>query len=301
MSQHPRYTFELTLQCDSGGTKEHLIAWLVGQGIDSFVEGCIDGLDINPDYGTDEPDSYESMGGEAAAISIYKYDREFLEDLSGQVGVQFSSRVDRQIKAELTADWMEGWKESFRPISTARFYVYPPWEKDQSSDDQFPICLEPGMAFGTGQHATTRLCLAAIEQHVGLCGLRVADVGTGSGILAVAAAKLGARVTATDIDVDAVKAASENARINHVEYSTELGSVPAGRYDLVVANILAVVLLKLLPGLINSVASGGTMLLSGVLAEESAVMEEALGVHEFKLMSTSLQDEWAALVFEREA
>ena len=136
----------------------------------------------------------------------------------------------------------EGWKDSFKPFATKKFYVYPPWEQNKEELGKIPLEVEPGMAFGTGQHATTQLCLAQIENLFESKTIEtVLDVGTGTGILAIAAIKLGAKkLVGTDIDADAVIAAKENAVRNECSFEVFQDSVPAdtNSYDFVIANIL---------------------------------------------------------------
>src|SRR6266403_4443575 len=124
-------------------------------------------------------------------------------------------------------DWLEEWKRNWKPVAAGRFIIAPPWSEIGPLHDQLLIRIEPGMAFGTGTHETTRLCLAAIEKH--FAGSSFLDVGTGTGILAIAAAKLfpGARIEACDTDAESIAIARENAAANNVATAVEfhLGSV----------------------------------------------------------------------------
>jgi ribosomal protein L11 methyltransferase len=164
-------------------------------------------------------------------------------------------------------DWLAEWKKGWRPVFVGRFVVAPPWSEVAEADGRIVIRVEPGMAFGTGTHETTRLCLAAIEKH--FRGGSFLDVGTGTGILAIAAAKLApeARVEACDTDALAVSVAEENARLNGVaqRIAFRVGTVDdrTPSADLVCANLTADVILPLLPAL--TAATCGRLILSGIL------------------------------------
>ena len=168
-------------------------------------------------------------------------------------------------------DWLAEWKRNWKPAEVGRFVIAPPWSEVPEGGDRVVVRVEPGMAFGTGTHETTRLCLAAIEKHFG--GGSLLDVGTGTGVLAIAAAKLSpaARVEACDTDPLAVSVAEENARLNGVadRIVFRVGSVgeTTASADLVCANLTADVILPLLPALLG--ATCGRLVLSGVLATQA--------------------------------
>ncbi len=180
-------------------------------------------------------------------------------------------------------DWANEWKRYFKPIRVGRhFLIKPTWEEVASQDDLVTIEIDPGMAFGTGTHATTTLCLEAIEDHVRE-GDQVFDIGTGSGILAIAAAKLGAVVQAGDIDTMAVRIARENVDLNGVTDKVRvkagnLGEVFKGQADIIIANIIADVIIDFLPELPALLKPEGLFIASGIidtrLAEIVAKMEE---------------------------
>jgi ribosomal protein L11 methyltransferase len=169
-------------------------------------------------------------------------------------------------------DWGEGWKRHFRPLDVGRVRVRPSWIETPPPAGAVEVVLDPGMAFGTGTHPTTSLCLAALSDLLGARpGASVLDVGTGSGLLAIAARKLGAgRVAANDEDPVAIGVARENAARNGAAVELTLDPVEAipGTFDVVVANILANVLVALAPALAGKVAPGGALLLSGVLGPQ---------------------------------
>jgi ribosomal protein L11 methyltransferase len=165
-------------------------------------------------------------------------------------------------------EWRDAWKKYFGVTTIGDFVLIPSWEKHTPGPAQIPLALDPGRAFGTGGHASTRLCLKALS---GPAPRRVLDVGCGSGILIIAALKRWpeAQGWASDIDLDAVAVARENAERNGVApvLSTEM---PDGEFDLILANIQPEVLIPMAPELARRLVTGGRMLLSGILVEAAA-------------------------------
>ncbi len=203
-------------------------------------------------------------------------------------------------------DWGEGWKKDFRPLDVGRVRIRPSWISEAPPPGSVEVVLDPGMAFGTGSHATTALCLAALSDLLAARpGASVLDVGTGSGILAIAARKLGAgRVAANDDDPKAVEVARENAAANGVALEVVLApaEIP-GTFDLVVANILANTLVELAPQLAAKVARGGVVLLSGILAPQEDEVRRAYvarGLSPFA-GGARRQGEWSLVALERPA
>lgn len=177
-------------------------------------------------------------------------------------------------------DWANAWKAFFKPMRVGqRLVVIPSWERYDLQEGDLPIRLDPGMAFGTGTHATTSLCLRQLERLVAP-GARVLDVGTGSGILAVAAKLLGAdEVRAIDIDPVAVKVAGENAAKNGVEIAISeatVDQVPKEPFDLIIANIIAAVIIDILPEVAERMKAGGRFLASGIIAERKQDVLDAM-------------------------
>ncbi|MBC8140951.1 MAG: 50S ribosomal protein L11 methyltransferase [Armatimonadetes bacterium] len=198
-------------------------------------------------------------------------------------------------------DWATAWKQYFKPqkIGT-RIVVKPTWEAYDAEPDDVVIEIDPGMAFGTGLHATTRLCLTGLETHV-FAGASVADVGTGSGILAVAAILLGAgSAVAVDNDPLAVRIAAENVSFNGVSSQVnvyEAAEPPPGQFDIVVANILAHIILALAAPLFAATKAGGVLITSGILAGASAE-QVAAGLTKAGFRETQIvtEGEWASVV-----
>ena len=210
-------------------------------------------------------------------------------------------------------NWVEAWKEHYHPIPVGEgLMIVPAWLEPETGG-RMPIRIDPGMAFGTGTHPTTQLCLALTEAFFQQAGgsPRVLDIGCGSGILAVAALKLGA-VHALGVDIDplAMEASQQNAALNGVTDGLELGvgsvaEVRQGQFslqqgELVYANILAPVLVRLLDeGLGELVSPGGWLVLSGILAEQSPEVEAALRQHNLALLERRQVGDWVALAARR--
>ena len=205
-------------------------------------------------------------------------------------------------KAVADEDWAETWKEFFHTEKIgARTVIKPTWEEYEVKVGEIVVELDPGAAFGTGQHATTSLCIRALEDLV-RPGMTVFDVGTGSGVLAIVAAKLGAkRVEAVDFDPVAVRVARENVRQNGAEDVVRTGRSDLlksveGRADLIIANIIADIIVRLFGEVKGSLAAGGTMLLSGIIEDRLADVVEAAGRHGFSVEKIEQEKGWAAVV-----
>ena len=304
----PQKTYELKVQFQKSKTpKDAVISWLQDQGEDTFVEGVLDDLDIAFDYlgDTTSIEEYESLGGDRSPLSLFKYSQPRLVTLQKAMKRAFGEDLDVTVTAQDTQVWQDGWKESFRPVYADVFCVYPPWERPEGIEKYIGVEIDPGMAFGTGQHETTQLCLSALY-HVSqgdLAGKSLLDVGTGSGVLAISAKKLGyGFAVGCDIEEDAVTASAENSDRNGVEVALFQGSLPLEgvsekRYDLVVANILGFVLRKLFFELSQSVAPKGRLILSGLLEEEREEFE-ALGKERgLVVVGASSLSGWLQLTF----
>ncbi len=203
-------------------------------------------------------------------------------------------------------DWQRAWQRRLRARRIGRLLVRPSWDTATAKAGEVAIEIEPGMAFGTGEHPTTALCLRALAELV-RGGESVLDLGTGSGILAIAAAKLGAaRVLALDIDPQAVRAARENARRNGVEGVIDVhqgtltpGMTARARYDLICANIDGLTLERLAPLLARALGPGGRLVLSGFLSESARALAEAFSALGLRPLAELHEAPWAALVLEK--
>lgn len=209
----------------------------------------------------------------------------------------------REIKEE---DWAEAWKKHYTVSHIGkRLVIKPSWLDYAPRADEAIIELDPGMAFGTGLHPTTRMCLQAAEGRI-RPGMTILDVGTGSGILSIAAARLGAkRILALDPDPIAVETATKNAAINHVEdiLRVERGSVEvvpdSHMYDLVFANILAEIVTELAPALAASLRRGGVLIASGILDYKADGVEDALARAGMKRLEKIQEEDWVTLIGQR--
>jgi ribosomal protein L11 methyltransferase len=200
--------------------------------------------------------------------------------------------------------WAENWKAHFPPLSIGeRLYVRPPWVAAASG--RVDIVLDPGMAFGTGHHSSTRGCLVLLERALAEhAGARVLDLGTGSGILAIAALKLGAGETwAVDIDTDACAVARDNAAVNQVgdalRVSDNLDAVP-GAFDIVVANLLANLLVDFAATLSERLHPGGLVIGAGLLRDDAPAVRRAWRAAGLVDAGQQSDDEWMALAARRQ-
>jgi ribosomal protein L11 methyltransferase len=214
----------------------------------------------------------------------------------GQIGPNFIGQLTTRFVAE--EDWANAWKEYFHVLHVGRRVVIKPsWRDYLPQPDEVVLELDPGMAFGTGLHPTTHMCLGTAR-----AGMRVLDVGTGSGILALAAAKLGAAsVLALDVSSVAVEAAQANAQANGLaeRITVRLGSLeehPETTYDLVVANIIARVIADLAPALVASLAPGALLIAGGIIDERLALAEDALRAAGLADIQRVQEGDWFSLV-----
>lgn len=212
-------------------------------------------------------------------------------------------------------DWAEAWKQHF-PVQRIgrRLVIRPTWRRHHAVADEVVLALDPGMAFGTGLHPTTRLCLRGIERLADdglLAGRRVLDVGCGSGILSIAAGRLGAgRVLGLDVDPLAVETTAANAQRNRVAriVRTQSGSLPvaAPPADLVVANLIASLLVRLAAALhaatrpgTGKPGSGGRLLASGIFSDREPEVRRALAAAGFRIAGREVEGDWVMLEAER--
>lgn len=245
-------------------------------------------------------------------------DRAALERMVGEVAEAlghlqaFGLRPIGELRTRMVdeADWAEAWKVHFPVLRVGRrVVVRPTWRRHRRKPDDVVLALDPGMAFGTGLHPTTRLCLAAIESLAdrgALANARVIDVGCGSGILAIAALKLGA-ATAFGVDTDpiAIEATVANARRNALarRIRARAGSLPSGEpaFDVVLANLIAGVLVPLAPRLRNELRESGTLLASGIIVNRESEVRLALQEAGLRVRGRSAEGDWVALEAVRPA
>lgn len=196
-------------------------------------------------------------------------------------------------------DWSKKWKENWdvTPISE-KITVVPSWIEYTPKSDEIIITLDPGSAFGTGTHPTTQLCMLAIEKYMEV-GDKMADIGTGSGILAICASKLGARnVYGCDNDELVIETARENAKMNHVEavFEHKTADELTEKYDFITANILHNILAEIMGDLKALMKDDAKLVLSGIMDEKKQVVLDAIEQHDLKLIEELKQDIWVGLV-----
>lgn len=199
-------------------------------------------------------------------------------------------------------DWAENWKKYYKPKEIGeKIVIKPSWEEYDNKDNRIIVELDPGMAFGTGTHETTIMCTEAIERYIKNED-KVYDVGCGSGILSIVAAKLGAeKVVAIDLDELCIKVSNENIKINNVEDIVEvkkgnLLDVVSDKADMIVANIIAEVIAKMVPNLSDFLTSNGIFITSGIIIEKIPLVEEALLENNFKIIEIKMMNGWACIV-----
>ena len=201
------------------------------------------------------------------------------------------------------SDWADNWKKYFKPFDVGkRLAVCPTWEEYNAPKNRRVLKIDPGAAFGSGTHETTRLCLEALDEYV-KDGDTVLDIGCGSGILSIAALLLGAdRAWGVDIDAAAVKTARENGEINgfcspRLTYlQGDLAGAAGGSFDIITANIVADVIIRLLPQLRGYMADGAIALLSGIISERSGEVERHIAENGFHVVRKSDSNGWACIV-----
>ena len=250
------------------------------------LENDFDQLQRATGYFAEAPDRERVRAELADALRIYSLPSSAVRNMSL-----------REVEDQ---DWLGEWKKSWQPVAVGeRFLIAPPWSEIKDDVERLVIRIEPGMAFGTGTHETTRLCLAALERH--FTGGSLLDVGTGTGILAIAAAKLApdAGAEACDTDAEAVAIAAENARLNgvadRIKFSVGTVTESTASADVVCANLTADVIVPLLPALLG--ATCGQLILSGILETQVEFVSNALhqnGVD--TLLEVNQDGEWVAIV-----
>jgi ribosomal protein L11 methyltransferase len=220
--------------------------------------------------------------------------REYISQLNQPVKISFKELPDQ--------DWHKKWRENFKPFSVGqRLLIAPPWDIPDSSR-QLTLIINPGQAFGTGQHATTQLCLQYLANQTELPPAML-DVGCGTGILAIAYLKLGGkRATAIDIDPLALEAAHHNATLNAI-HDLQLSPTPlaelSGQFPLIAANLTALDLINSAEQLSSHLQAGGSLLCSGILSPQVHAVVETFNRCHLTLTAQDHLDEWASLVLIR--
>ncbi|GIN20044.1 MAG TPA: 50S ribosomal protein L11 methyltransferase [Bacillus bacterium] len=257
------------------------------------------------------PDDFPAEG---VVIKAYLPNTDNLNETVDEIKQNISKLTEFQIdigenKVTLSdvkeEDWATSWKKYYHPVKVSdRFTIVPTWEDYTPESDELIIELDPGMAFGTGTHPTTVMCIQALEKTVKK-GDSIVDVGTGSGVLSIAAALLGAKeVKALDLDAVAVEAARQNISLNHVDEivmveQNDLLNGITEQADIVVANILAEVIISFSDDAARAVKKGGYFIASGIIEQKTEVVKAALQKAGFMVEETIRMEDWAAFIARR--
>ena len=268
-------------------------------------------LEQNHQYWDYVDDALEAQFRGVSRIKFYLADdddgRAQLAAIRAGIGRELTTATVRD------SDWENNWRQYYQPIETGeRLVVVPEW-LDAPADGRLPLRLDPGLIFGTGSHGTTRLCLEGVERYV-KPGDRVLDLGTGSGILAIAAVLLGAKeAVGCDIDPKASRVAAENASYNgigtdrfrcytgDINQDPELKASLAGKYDLVVANIIADVIIPLTAVAGEYLKPDGLFLTSGIIEHRAEDVKNALEAHGFEVLETRYREGWVSYTAKQKA
>ena len=225
--------------------------------------------------------------------------KEFIETRLPALGIE--GKIDLEGMNE--DDWAESWKQYYKPVPLGKVTIVPAWEKYQAKEGEVIIRMDPGMAFGTGTHETTRLVIRLMQDEL-RGGERLLDVGTGSGILSICASKLGAAsCNAYDIDPVAVKVARENAEADGctnitVGVSDLLRGVDlsGGKYDFCVANIVADIIIRMLPDIKSYLKDGSPLILSGIIGERAQEVRAAVLAQGFTVEKEINENDWVGML-----
>lgn len=298
-----REWYELSVEADAEAVEP--ISELLGR------YGFNEGVAIDEPYIQDgDGDNLEVDTTKPFIIRTYIADSDFkpevIEDLRASLRLLSGLRPIGELKISTLKeeDWANSWKEHFQVHRIGdRVVIRPPWREYEPAEGEVVVELDPGMAFGTGLHPTTRLSVLGVEQVL-QAGDRVFDVGTGSGILAIAALKLGAEsADAVDVETVAIGATKDNAERNgvanllHVEHGSVGPDEPfQGVYDVVLANIIARILIELSADLVRQTRSGGHLVLAGIIESREAEVVEAFAALDAKIVTRRQHEDWVSLV-----
>lgn len=292
---------EVTIECKN---TDEVCDKLTAMGIDGFVIETEDDfkafLENNRQYWDYVDESLEESYRGVSRVKFYVEDNDEGAALLGRVGEQFEITT----APVCDADWENNWKQYYEPLEISeRLLVVPEWI-DCSEEGRVPLRLDPGLLFGTGSHATTRMCLAALEKYAG-AGVRVLDLGCGSGILGIGALVLGSEhCTACDIDPKAPDTVMENAALNGIGgekmqvYAgdiigdAKLRKLLGSGYDVVLANIVSDVIIPLAPFVRGFMAPGGVFITSGIIDGREDEVAAALRAAGLEIIAHHHEEEW---------
>lgn len=295
---------EVKIMCD--GEIAEALAELLGRFVSNGV--VVESVTrFNPKTQENEPTGSLAVSGYLAADQNLEENRQKLAEALWHLS-QISPIEDPQYTTIYDEDWMAAWKKHYEPIPIGEnLLIMPAWIEPASGEKRLIVRINPAMAFGTGTHPTTQLCLMLLERHI-KPGSKVLDIGCGSGILSIAALKMGAaHVLAVDVDSQAITSTHENATLNDISpaiLETGMGSVEeilTGRFTvkeapLVLVNILAPIIIRLFTnGLGQLVCEDGVLLLSGILKHQEAEVISVAQVAGFTVSDRLAQDDWVSL------
>ena len=261
---------------------------------------------LNGMYGELVDDSILNADKETVRVSLFVPEernpleyKEFLETRLPALGIE----GEISLEGLNEDDWAESWKQYYKPVPLGRVTIVPAWEKYEAKDGEIIIRMDPGMAFGTGTHETTRLVIRLMQDEL-KGGERVLDVGTGSGILSICASKMGAgSCSAYDIDPVAVKVARDNVIADGcnnitVGVSDLLRGVDlsGGKYDFCVANIVADIIIRMLPDIKDYVKSGSPLILSGIIGDRAEEVRKAVLSNGFTVEKEISENDWVGML-----
>jgi ribosomal protein L11 methyltransferase len=267
----------------------------------AIVDGFVDGVDT--EAGGEPPEAWSTGEADATPLLIYGSDAE-LSSVTTELDASYAGRVTWRRGALADTAWQQAWQQDFAGLETRRFVVGAPGVAALVAADRLELRMMGGGAFGGGDHATTEAMLFALEDLVGDGSLpaatRVLDLGTGTGVLAIAAAKLGAgSVVGTDLDAEIIREAGANAAANHADIDLRvMDKVPAGPFDLVMANILVPVLHQLAARIKAELAPSGTLVLAGFIDKDVPALVATYAAHGLTVRARREVRGWLALTLK---
>ena len=260
-------------------------------------------------YGELVDDSILNADKDTVRVSVFIPEERSIVEARSYLLERFSALgIDADVTCEgmNEQDWAESWKKYYKPVPLGRVTIVPAWEEYSPKENEVIIRMDPGMAFGTGTHETTRLVIRLMQDVIS-GGERVLDMGTGSGILSICASKLGAiSCNAYDIDPVAVKVAEENARADGCDNITVGVSdllfgvdLSGGKYDICFANIVADIILRMLPDLDKYVKDEGRVILSGIINSRADDVRAALSEYGYTIVREISENDWIGMLVRK--
>ena len=270
-------------------------------------------VDILPDIAEDDGEAYLTfyLDVDEDYTELLAQIREELEDMSSYVNVGKCTIEESQTE---DIDWVNNWKQYFHQFYIDDLLVIPSWEEVSEEDqDKMILHIDPGTAFGTGMHETTQLCIRQLKKYI-TPETELLDVGTGSGILAIISLMYGINhAVGTDLDPCAVEAVRENMEVNHINpevFDMMIGNIITDKavqdkvgyekYDIVVANILADVLVPLTPVIVNQMKKGGIYITSGIIDNKEQTVVEAVKAAGLEVLEVTYQGEWVSVTAKKQ-